>query len=471
MVDLENIAAREATIKRIQDLPLEVYIEKFAKKYHEDSNFRKGVHKSLNLSTRKKMGLVFAKTFMHKTYEKETNELITTYATNIREKTLQLYVAIQEQKNSKQTEQQLDATKQQLDAASSEHIKANEDLKAAAAKKEEEERKIAAEYETKIQEEKDKKAKAEEELRLKTDAERLAKEKLKEYLQRNESLKFEGDRVEFNEPALMKKLEDMFLKEVVADIDKQGGKSLGFLARVKKEYERVITHLGEMDDYDEMGEMDLIESIINARSRGYRVPCRVDHYITGKEGPKKKFVMGKISIPTRTAIDYSGSMAEYNKYIAAQKVGGATGALMRKLSQGNKHDIAIYSSSLTPVTFAELMKNNSPGGGTATHLALDWLYDGLKDSGASIANLLTDGCPDSVEACVESAKKFKNNPYIQLKIFLIGNDAGALNNIKAIGKAAGSSTKVIPVSMDNIAAGVISNFEDSIRKIYSIDEL
>jgi hypothetical protein len=469
MVTLEQAIQREKTLERMQAMPIEIYIQKFTNEYKIDARFRKKVHDSMSLTKKQKFGLAFSKTFRHSRYEKDTKDMITSYAERVRNQARELYRVMQEQKQSKQTENQLTTIKQEVEAKKEETEKAQRAFDEISEKQRVETERIKAEFEARKAEAEKKKAEAEEALRIKTDAERIAKEKIKEHLMKNQSLKYDGETVNFNEPVLLRKLEDLFLKEIVADIEGQTGKT-GFLARVKKNYDMIMSYYGEMDDWSEISDVDIVESAITARAAGYRFPCRMEHFIVGKYRPKVKLVNGRVSVDTATVIDYSGSMGEEGKYLVAQKVAGATCALMRKLSANNNNYIAVYNISLRELTFGDLMKTNNPKAGTKTELALEFILDKLKDKGPSIANLITDGLPNEIEPSVEAAKKFQRYPQIQLRIFLIGEDENAKQIIRQIGRAAGSSTRVIPVTRYNLATGVISDFENTFRKMYTMEE-
>ena len=170
-------------------------------------------------------------------------------------------------------------------------------------------------------------------------------------------------------------------------------------------------------------------------------------------------------------------MRHERRFQAAQQTALATTALMRKLNPKNNVYLSAFSDSLREISSLQLKKNVSPGGGTRTDYALKWLREKLEDSGPSIAYLITDGRPewhgddnDLVDMCVEEAKKFANNPYLMLRIFLIDGNEGTEKIIRRIGAAAGKSTKVIPVKNYEFSNGMIKDIANVINQMYAIEE-
>jgi vacuolar-type H+-ATPase subunit H len=449
--------------------PEDVYIQRFIEKYQNQKNFRKKVHRFMNVSKKSLVGLGLKRIFSSRKYEAMTNEMISQYARQIRNKTLEAYGVLQNVDVVTQTEKTLTEKEREFNYAQQKVNEARAKEAEIISQTEGEKQRVTDEIEHKKREAQEIAASEARGISEKTDVTALVNQKLQDYLRQTNSIVVSADGTEtFNDDKMAGRLEGLFLKEVIADVEKESGKT-GFLAKVKSDYEGLVSHLGEMTDISEVAGIDLVESIIYARERGFRLPVLMEHFIVEKYSPR--MVNGKMCVDYAQVMDVSGSMKDDGKFIAAQKAALANNALMKKMSPHNKGYQAVYNDRVWEVTSAQLMKEVSPGNGTETDKALDWLLEKLIGGGPSIATLLTDGMPNSVECAKRVARQFENHPYIHLRIFLIGNDGGALENIKAIGKAAGKNTRVIPIQNYNIASGMISDFENCIKGMYSIDEL
>jgi hypothetical protein len=467
---LEETLRAQQTLRRAQAMPLEVYIAKFTLKYQNESKFRANVHKSMGLSRRARFKLAIEKRFRPAKYKQDTTDLIIEYAKEARQKTIEYAQVLSEQETTFKTEQDLATTSSTLETIQKNTEKAGEEYSELERRKEEEKQRALAELEQKNKEEAERREREKEAIQLRTDAERIAKEKVQAYINRTGLITTkESGEVEYNDGAFTEFLENRVLDEVVGEVEKESGKT-GFLAKTKKEYDGLISHYDEMEDWSELPDMDLSESISNARRKGYRVPRRMRHFIVGKY--EKKRVNGKLSLDSALAIDLSGSM-KGPKFQAAKKVGLSMNALMRKLNPQNKRYMAGFNSSVWDLTSLDLMRNSRPRENTRTDLALSWGLEKLKDSPLSMFYLLTDGYPEPYSAYIESLKiasKFKEYPQIKLRIFYVGNSSDSKDMIKELATASGPATKLSVVDVDRLASGIVSDFGDCIHQMSRVEE-
>lgn len=451
-------------------MPLENYIARFTMQYRTQRSFRASVHAHLKLSKREKFRLAIEKTLMPARYKQETDELIQDYAKEARQKAIEYSKVIEEQLATEKAQAELEITNKELEKITLETEQTKSEYSQIQAKKNQETERILAEFEMKRREEAEKRRSESERIENKTDAEKIAQQKIQEYLKRSQLLVVdEKGNSEFNNEALTRTLENRILNEVVGEIEKETGKT-GFIATTKREYDGLISHYAEMDDWSEFSDVDWMESIATARTRGYRVPKRISHFIVAKYGRKR--VQGKVALDSALMIDTSGSM-KGAKFAAVQKVGWALSALMRKLNPENKRYMSRFSNDVSDITSLELMREVSPEGGTRTDLALAHGLELLKDSPLAMFYLLTDGYPEPESAYTESLKiaaKFQEYPNIKLRIFYVGDGSDSKRIIREIGKAAGPSTKISIVNAEKVASGVLMDFQDSIKQMARMED-
>ncbi len=484
-VNAEKTIAQPVPVEAVEVLPLEEYVTRFTNRYSGEPSFQETVHKHLKLGGWRKRKLKLSKFFWRSRYKKQTDEIIKEYATKIREESVDAYKLQQELISLRKSEEELKSkaegvikTVETKDTTEEEVLrlqnKKAEELteaeKAILAKKEEEER-IKREQE--------------EEIKRKTEAKALVQEQLKKFISNSPLVQVDNGVVKFDENKLTEKLSDLFLAEIVAGIEKDDG--VGFMSKVKSNYESAITFHDQIEDLTELPDVDWVQSTIFSRTEGYEYPT-YPFLMSGKRSLQME--RGKVSIDTAICLDTSGSM-KGDRMAIASKTTLATHALMRQLNPKNNTFLAHYSENLYPLTPPELAKmgENDPIGGTATYKALDWLLETLKDKPVGIAYLITDGAPcnaanDAIELTIEAAEKFKAHTNISLRIFFI--DAGIdeetmteeqIKEVKArqeivrkFGMAAGPNTKIIPVEDYQLASGMIKDVDQAIQGIYSIAE-
>ncbi len=240
----------------------------------------------------------------------------------------------------------------------------------------------------------------------------------------------------------------------------------GFMASVKNSYDGLIAYYAEIDELSELPNVEWRQSIAYSRAHGYRYP-QFPYLISGKTDDSSS--RGRASIDTALSLDISGSMRDDGRFSVGQKTALALSALMRRMNPRNNTYLSVFNYHLEPVTSLKLLREVKPDGGTLTELALEWLIGTLKDSRPSIAYLMTDGRPNNIEATVMAARKFRDYPNILLRIFLIDGDAESEEIIRQIGRAAGPSTKVIPVKNYQLPSGLIKEISQAIKGMYAID--
>ncbi|HLC66905.1 MAG TPA: vWA domain-containing protein, partial [Candidatus Nanoarchaeia archaeon] len=298
-----------------------------------------------------------------------------------------------------------------------------------------------------------------------TDAEQIVRSALTAHLKRSPYLTVDSaGALTFDERKLVQRLESLFLTEIVDGIEQEEGR--GFLTRARQRFEHVLSHWGEMEDLSEIAEVDWIESIILSRIRGYRVPV-FPHFVVAKYEERPKNALGKKSVDTALAIDSSGSMDDNYRFEVAKKAAMATTALLRQLNPKNATYVSHFNNEVYDLSSPELLRQTNAGGGTRTEKALEWMIERLKDSGPSLAYLITDGDPNDVTATIAAAGKFKERP-ILLRIFLVDGNARTEEIIREIGRAAGPRTKVIPVRYDALGKDVLRDVSTSIGQMAEI---
>ena len=442
--------------------PLDQFTELFTERYNAEDRFRNLVHNYLGISRRKKVSLGFKRKFMKKSYERAVDDLIETYAVKVykdAEKQKEISDTVVEAKKTlqeaKDLEEKIRASEQQAQQAEETGMQIlNEYEGVASAEVAAYEENLAEVYKTAEQ--------ARIEIIQKTDVDRIAKEHLKKFIS-SSSLLVAGDggKLEFDEKRIVEVLEDRFLDEILEDIAANGTK--GFMSKVQSVYDGLTSHWDVIEDLSEIPEIDWIGTIIYSRTKGFRHP-QYPYFITGKPGERK---VGKAQVNSAIALDMSGSM-EGKKILAASKTTLALRSLMRCLNPDNNTYNSVYNDKLYEVASADMIRGITAVGNTYTHLALNWQIEMLKDTGG-LAYLITDGLPNFPDEAVKSAEKFRDYP-IALRIFLIGNERGVFEHIKALGNAAGPDTRVVNVDYKKLGSSVISDIADAIGTMQSIAE-
>jgi hypothetical protein len=444
-------------------LSLEEFVEKFTIRYDSEDSFKEMVHKYLNVSTIKKAALGVGKHIFKGWYEKETDKIIMSYAERIRTEIVEAAKLLEDNDSLRAASCTYEKADSELKQVEQQQLEAKQGLDEAvnemAAKLDETKDK----YRTLIQEEKGAAEKTKEEIKKATDADRIVKDTLNRYIKKSGLFVVGGDgRLGFDETILSKKFEDLYLKEIIDGMASEG--DTGFMSRMREAYEGIVTHVEELEDISEIDNLEIVESIIHSRTRGYRRPV-FPYLMVGKFESQEAL---RTTIDTATSTDISGSMSENGRIIVAKKTNLAISALMRKLNPKHNHYQSVFNLYLKEVDTIDIIKNVSADGGTNTHLAIDWFIEKLKDSGMSIANLITDGAPNTPELAYEAAKRMRDYPNILLRIYLIDGDKETEKIVRNIGKYAGNSTKVIPLKNYQLAGGVLKGLEESLIQMYSI---
>jgi hypothetical protein len=461
------------TLEKISEVDnIDKFIESFSNRYSSEKRFRNIVHKHLKIKGIEKLGLSIGGVIRPGWYKQKTSEMIKEYAIQIREKTIQAKELKEEIARIREAEKELKEREKEKNNAEFTYSKAQEEYYTIQNQKELKEREAKEKLNNHLSEEEIKEKENKAKINKLTSAEEIAKEQLIQFTKNSSFIKKKDDgSFVFNEPILIKKLEDIFLEEIVEGIEKESG-SKGFLGRTKKDYDGVLAYYAEIESLSELPNVNWEESIIYSRSKGFRYPT-FPYLISGKFEKR-----GRTTLDTALIFDRSYSMNEgeneKRKIIAARKTALATNALMRKLNPKNETFLACYNQGLTELTSKEVL-NIEPDDGTDTALALNWLLDKLKDRGPSFAYLITDGLPNSLEDSIKAAENFKRYPNIMLRLFLIyGNDKyeneRSKQNIKAIGKAAGLNTKVSCVYSNQLATGAIKDLSLGINEMRYISE-
>src|SRR3989344_3825254 len=397
---------------QVQLLPLDEYVSRFSNRYKTEKVFQNIVHKYLKLGKVDKVKLGFGKMFRKEWYAQKTETLIHEYALKIR---TSIEEALQVQQDLQQRKQDLLIQIQQKPAAAE-----------------------------------------------------IIKQKLAEKLEASGYLKKDhSGNISFNESRIVDRLGEMFLNEIVQEIEDTDGR--GFMNQVQTAYTGLISHWAELEDLIELPSVDWVQTIIYSRSKGYRVP-QFPHYITGKAAEEAQRVRVAKCINAAMVVDSSGSMKENNRFEMAKKTVLGTRAMMRNLDNKNDINLAHYNDNIYPLLPEQLLKNQIyPDNGTRTDLALQWLLKTLHTRTPALAYLVTDGQPNSMSDTLYEAQKFQEYPAIMLRIFLIDGEKTAQENIRKIGKAAGHNTKVSMVQNYQLGTGVIKDLADALGEMQSID--
>ena len=453
MSDLEQLAEDPVQM-------LEQQITLFPKKYKEEAPFRKLVNGYLELKRTYKIKLAIGKRMRKSWYEHQVDDIISQYATRIRDDLQKKLVLEKELAEIKAIEENLEGSISEIEKANElkrEATRAKLDVLAEQGTKEQT---LLSEEMERQRLEQQRLLERQQQIQLKADAEQIVKEKL-EHLVKNSSLikKTENGSYVFNDHRMMMKLEDMFLDEILDSISHEGRGS--FMTKTKNMYSHVVDYYDRASKPSEIKRANWTKSIILSAQHGYRGP--VYPFIVVGRGKGKT----RGSLDTGVIIDYSGSMKENNRMEAARKTGGAINACMRRLNPDNQTFLAGFSDEVVPLTPKELM-HLQPYNSTKTHLAIDWLYNTLHGRGPAIAYLITDGAPDSVELAVKSASRFSQNPYLMLRIFLIDGNRDTEEIMRRVGKAAGPRTKIASVKGYQLGGSVIKDIPDVLSEMYDI---
>ena len=451
----------------LNDQNIEKYVSDFTAQYRQEKVFRELVHQYLNLNFWNRLGLKMGSVFRKSWYEQKTTQLIQNYGHKVLEDTKKakaiqsdleqislLASKLEEQANEvKRVEAKKEQAQQEYQKVNQEKLEATQE--------------INVEYQEKEKIVKRAAAQAEQQIKLRTDATEIVQGKVREYILNSGLVKIDPEgKLTFDEENMMKALEDRLLNETIENIEREDGKG-GFLARTKELYDGTIAYFAEMASYDHIHSVEWIQTIIHSHQQGQKVPLLPHHFIYAVPGTAE--AKGKTSINTGIIIDRSGSMIENDRWSVAKQTGFSSRALMRRLNQSNETYLAVYNNKVTPVTSLEL-KKIVPDGGTATHEAIYWLIDTLKEKGPGLAYLITDGLPNSINDAVKAAEKFKEYPYLYLRIFLVDGNAESNQVVRQIGMAAGKDTKVMTINNYRLQQGMIRNLQESIGDLQSITE-
>ena len=365
-------------------LSLKEYHTQFTNRYTQEKTFRKMVHNHLELSYLYRAKLSLGKVFRKKWYESKSQDMITEYATRIRD---ELVLAAEIEKEliilreaelelKRKARTFLDVSEEEESAENEfEHVLSEENAKLETIKKE-----LAEQKQKELQERAIQRARVQNQ----TDARTIVKESLKKQILDSTLIKKDSEgNLEFAEELIVQRLENMYLDEIIEGIEQDDG--TGFFSKLKESYEGVLAYYAQMDDLEELHNVDWVKTIIESRQRGYSLP-QFPYFIVGKSEDR-----AKASIDTAIVVDTSSSMKYSERFKVAQKTALANNALMRKLNPNNQSYLAEFNSELLEITSAKLMKEAYPRGWTRTDLALEWLLNKLIDRGPSIAYLITDG--------------------------------------------------------------------------------
>lgn len=453
--------------KGIIILPIEEYRNRFNKRYENETYFRNRVHDYLGISKAQKFKLGVGEIFARSWYQKTTRAMIDQYSQVVFDDLMKAKKLEDDLAKFNQMKLQLEGQAKQVrntnrDALSVERTFAEEVAvrEVAVAEKKQE-------LNDNLQKESEQFQVSKQEVVATTDVREIVRVKLNQVIRGSSLVKVnQSGEIVFNEAKVVKKLEDMFLDEVVAEIESDGFKD--FMRKMQSEYDGVVSHYADLEDLSELGEVDWVDSIVLSRSKGYRVP--VFPYLVAAKYQTKESI--RPTIDSAISVDVSGSMDQDGKFDSAKKASLALHAVERKINPNNSVYLSVFSrESIRDVTTREMMNDVFPGGGTPTHLALKWGLDKLRDSKCGVVYLVTDGQPNDqyMDACVEEAKKYKDYPHVMLRVFLVDGDDESRTKIKKIGSAAGQMTRVACVKGKDLAKGVVKDFSECIGQMKSID--
>ncbi len=458
------------TLEKIvsEDPEFEKYVGLFSKRYKKEQPFREIIHRYLGLGKLDLLKLTFGNYFAPSWYRRKTEVMIRDYATDIRKKIIESKKLKDELEEVRKAEKELRRKEDERKLVEQRYTEQERKFLGANGQREAEKRKAEEELKQNVERENAKRDEERRRIEAETNAVEIARTQVKQYLAGSPLIKV-NDRGEigFNEEALTKKLEDLFLDDVLDEISRKDGNG-GLFGKVRCDYIGLISYFDKMESLSELPMVDWIRSAIHSRTKGYRVP-QFPHLITAKAEGKVK---SKGSLDTAIVIDRSTSMRQHSRMDAARKTALATSALMRRLNPKNNSYLASYSDELSEISSRDLLDLRAEGN-TSTDLALKWLIEKLKDKGPSLAYLVTDGVPwpeSALKNSLKIAQEFKKYP-IMLRVFLIDGEPKAREIIRDIGNAAGKNTKVICVDNYELAGGVIRNIGESIKGMMYASQL
>jgi len=455
-------------------LPLDEYVFRFKERYYGEDTFRDLVHKYLGMSGGQLFKLKFQKSWSHKRYMRNTDKLINDYAFKIRTETEKAILDMSA--DSKEFEEYSKVLHKKTDTIREINNNANNlNSEYNGLMNEKDSARQNAEKELRNKQEflKAQTERAKQEILIKTNTKAILTDKIKEFLSKSNYVQNDSGTLTWDEEKLSEKLSDVFLNEILLDMDGGTGR---FMVNTKDIYQGMISHWENLGSISELGKVDWLRSIQYSRSKGYEVP-QYPFLRVGKPDMENIKKAAYASLDTAIAFDVSGSM-QGKKFQIERKTVCGTHAMMRRLNPKNNTYLAEFDDELRALTLAELIrKSDANNAGTNTHLALNWLLETLKDSGPSIAMLVTDGAPNNLQYAVDAAKPFKKYDNIMLRLMLIyAPDANPLDvgiveeNIREIGRAAGPRTKVMPIKYTDMSKVMITDISSAISGMYDIDK-
>jgi hypothetical protein len=450
-------------------LPQAEYVTRFSRRYRQNPVFREMVHRYLELTNLDRIKIRISRRILPRWYESRTETLIDEYARDVRAKVEEAY-RLREDLDLLRDEHEEATLKSRIaeDAEKTldkvgEHHKTVDSLYRKTVSG------ISSAYQAGIFKVADRVKDAQQQVIARTDVKRLVAQQLRAHIEKTGLIaKDEHGNLGFDEDQIVKKLEEIFLEEIVEGIESdQGG---GFLSDMKRTYDGVISHWAELDDIVELPRAEWVQSTIYSRTKGFVYP-QFPYLIVPKMEDRTR-----VSIDTAIMVDTSNSMNTNQKIVYAKKTALAAHALMRRLNPHNSTYLAHYNTDIHQVSASEFIRSVNASGWTRTDLAIQWLVEKLKDSGPSIAYLITDGVPEDqnvsyetmLKKSIAAANAFRDYPYIRLRIFLVDMDKNSAGNIREIGRAAGPDTKVIPIKYKEMGKDVIKDLSRAIGEMYSI---
>src|SRR3989338_6088196 len=305
---------------QVQLLPLDEYVSRFSNRYKTEKVFQNIVHKYLKLGKVDKVKLGFGKMFRKEWYAQKTETLIHEYALKIRTSIEEALQVQQDLQQLEQANQQVSKVKTEVDTIQQQEQQQLQTYQAEAEQQRKQDLLI--------------------QIQQKPAAAEIIKQKLAEKLEASGYLKKDhSGNISFNESRIVDRLGEMFLNEIVQEIEDTDGR--GFMNQVQTAYTGLISHWAELEDLIELPSVDWVQTIIYSRSKGYRVP-QFPHYITGKAAEENQRIRVAKCVNAAMVVDSSGSMKENNRFEMAKKTVLGTRAMMRNLDNKNEIDIAHY---------------------------------------------------------------------------------------------------------------------------------
>ena len=452
--------------KIITVLPVEQYVSLFERRYKNEEPFREIVHTYLGLSNFERFKLDVGEIFLPSWHRKKTGGLVRDYATYIREELVKAVGIQSEILAIKRQHEQNIVKKGEIEKISLEVAKAEEEKTSVEQNQSAVIDEIDRQYAQKKEEMQAAIERERERIRNETDARAIVREKIERRIKYSPLIKVrETGEWSFDDDKLAKRLEDVFLDGIIKDIERNEGS--GFMAKVKRNFEGVISYYDQIEGLFELSNVDWVQSIILSRTKGYKLPT-FPYLISGKPEIKDELTA---AIDTAISVDSSGSMDEHNRWQMAQKAALATNALMRRISPKNKIYMSHHGNdTISNMTSAEFIKSIKPYDGTPTHLGLNRMFEQLCSSKLGIAYLISDGEPNDCywQQTLDAAKRYSNVDNILLRIFLIDPNDSSEEKVRKIGAAAGSNTKVMSIKNYHLPNGMIKDVSDAMGEFLSI---